>query len=484
MRYLRGGSLSRLVRQEGSLSLDRVGIMLNQIASALAVAHADGVVHRDLKPDNILMDESGNYYLSDFGIAKDLGSEALNLTQTGAIIGSPAYLSPEQITGEDITPLSDVYSLGILLHYTLTGEHPFPGKTPTAMLIHQMQDPMPPLTMHREDIPDLLEDVLQRATAKDPSERFGSVMELALAFNRTLRDQVGSTSQIDHLTSAEASLIITGLTPADVKNPYKGLKAFDEADSDEFYGREELTERLINRITPQDERSRGENLLVVVGPSGSGKSSVVKAGVIPSLRDGAFIGNEVASGSEDWFYTELVPGVHPMEEMEAALLRIAVNPPESLLQQLESDERGLVRAIKRVLPDDDTQLVIFIDQFEEVFTLTETEEERTHFLNSLMCAIQEPRNRVRVVVTLRADFYDRPLSYFEFGELVREHTEVVLPLSAQELENSIVRPAHRVGVTLEAGLTAAIISDVREQPGALPLLQYAIKITQLNYHPS
>ncbi|MEL6269314.1 MAG: WD40 repeat domain-containing protein, partial [Chloroflexota bacterium] len=89
----------------------------------------------------------------------------------------------------------------------------------------------------------------------------------------------------------------------------------------------------------------------------------------------------------------------------------------------------------------------------------------------------EPRNRLRLIITLRADFYDRPLSYFEFGELVREHTEVVLPLSAQELENAIVRPAQRVGVTLEPGLTSAIVADVREQPGALPLLQYAL--TQL-----
>ncbi|MEM6528212.1 MAG: protein kinase, partial [Chloroflexota bacterium] len=476
MRYLKGGSLSRMVRHGGPLSMEQAGIMLNQIASALAVAHSDGVVHRDLKPDNILLDETGNYFLSDFGIAKDLGSEGINLTQTGAIIGSPAYLSPEQITGEDITPLYDVYSLGILLHYTLTGEHPFPGKTPTAMLIHQMQDPMPPLQMHREDIPDALEEVLQRTTAKDPGQRYTSVMELALAFNRALKREVGSTSQVDQLLSTDAGIIITGLTPADAKNPYKGLKAFEEADADEFYGRETLTERLIQRITPQD-NDRGDNLLVIVGPSGSGKSSVVKAGIVPRLREGAFPGNDVMSSSDDWFYVELVPGNHPMEEMEAALLRVAVNPPESLLEQLESDERGLVRAIKRVLPDDDSQLVLFIDQFEEVFTLTETEEERRHFLSSLMRAIQEPRNRLRVIITLRADFYDRPLSYFEFGELVREHTEVVLPLSAQELESAIVRPAQRVGVSLEPGLTSAIVADVREQPGALPLLQYAL--TQL-----
>ena len=477
MRYLRGGNLTDLIKRDGPLSFERAGIMLNQIASALAVAHASGVVHRDLKPDNILLDESGNHYLTDFGIAKDIGAESMDLTQTGTIIGSPAYLSPEQITGDEVTPLSDVYSLGILLHYALTGEHPFPGKTPTAMLVHQMKDPLPLLEVRRADAPDALEDVLQRATAKDPDSRYTSVMELAIAFNRALRDDASSTSELERLTTVEARLIITGMDSRDIQNPYKGLKAFEEADANDFYGRGELTETLIDRLRPKDDVNDGDHLLVVVGPSGSGKSSVVKAGVIPQLRNGAIESMDGSTGSEDWFYSEFVPGAHPMEELEAALLRVAVNPPESLLQQLESDERGLIRAVKRVLPDDTGQLVLFIDQFEEVFTLCESEEERKHFLNSLLKAVEEPRNRLRLIITLRADFYDRPLSYHEFGQLVREYTEVVLPLSPQELEQAIVNPAAKVGVVLETGLASAIVADVREQPGALPLMQYAL--TQL-----
>ncbi len=477
MRYLRGGSLTQLIRQDGPLSLERAGAMLNQIASALAVAHNSGVIHRDLKPDNILLDEAGNHYLSDFGIAKDIGGQNVNLTQTGTIIGSPAYLSPEQITGEDVTPLSDVYSLGILLHYALTGEHPFPAKTPTAMMIHQLQDPVPLLKSRRDDVTDHLEEVLQRATAKDPAMRYTSVMELALAYNRALRDTDASTSEIQRVMATDGGLILTGLSPQQVKNPYKGLKAFDEADSGDFFGREELTERLVERLLPQGAAAVGERLLVIVGPSGSGKSSVVKAGLIPALRRGAIPANDAVTSSTDWFYTEMVPGNHPMEEMEAALLRVAVNPPESLLHQLHEDERGLLRAIKRVLPDDNSQLVIVIDQFEEVFTLTEDDELRQHFLNSLMEAANEPRSRLHLILTLRADFYDRPLSYYEFGEMVRQHTEVVLPLSARELENAIVLPARQIGVMLEAGLATAIADDVREQPGALPLLQYAL--TQL-----
>lgn len=470
MRYLRGGSLSQLIRENGPLSFSEASRMLTHIAAALTVAHNSGVIHRDLKPDNILLDESRNYYLTDFGIAKDVGKDT-KLTQTGTIIGSPAYLSPEQITGESVTPLSDVYSLGILLHYALTGEHPFPGKTPTAMLVHQMQDDMPTLNMHLENVPPLLEDVLQRATAKDPGARYTSALELATEFNRALRSDIGSTSQIQRLNTSEINVIVTSMA-SDAKNPYKGLKAFEEADSMDFFGRDKLIERLINRLSPKTEFSDGDQILVVVGPSGSGKSSVIKAGLIPRLRRGAL------PGSENWFYIEMVPGAHPMEEMEAALLRVAVNPPASLLRQLQDDERGLLRAIKRVLPDDSkTELVLVIDQFEEVFTLTTNEAERQHFLNSLLLAVNEPRNRLRLILTLRADFYDRPLSYHAFGELVRQYTEVVLPLSPQELTAAIVQPAQSVGVTLETGLPAAIVADVREQPGALPLLQYAL--TQL-----
>jgi hypothetical protein len=107
----------------------------------------------------------------------------------------------------------------------------------------------------------------------------------------------------------------------------------------------------------------------------------------------------------------------------------------SLIEQLRADQRGLLRAIKRVLPGDDkTQLLLVIDQFEELFTLVEREEVRAHFLDSLMAALDDPHSRLRVILTLRADFHDRPLQYRRFGELLRQRTEIVLPLSPAELE--------------------------------------------------
>ena len=157
------------------------------------------------------------------------------------------------------------------------------------------------------------------------------------------------------------------------------------------------------------------------------------------------------------------------------MLRVAVNPPDSLLAQLREDKRGLLRAVRRCLPDDpNVELVLVIDQFEEVFTLVQDEAMRAHLLDSLTTAVLDERSRLRVIVTLRADFIDRPLSYVDFGELLRQRSEFVLPLTPDELEQAIVGPAERVGLQFESGLVSAILRDVSDQPGALPLLQYAL----------
>src|SRR5262249_18780969 len=155
-------------------------------------------------------------------------------------------------------------------------------------------------------------------------------------------------------------------------------------------------------------------------------------------------------------------------------LRVADTPPVSLLEQLEDGERGLLRALKRILPDDDSELVLVLDQLEELFTLVEDDERRAHFLTIIERAVADPRSRLRVVTTLRADFYDRPLLYSGFAELLRDHVEAVVPLKPDEFERAISGPAGRVGATLEAGLLAEMIADVADEPGALPLLQYAL----------
>ena len=466
MRFLRGGSLRTLLNQR-PLSLIEAGRILDQLSGALALAHRHDVVHRDIKPDNILFDEEGNAYLTDFGIAKDLRGDS-NLTQADVVVGSPAYLSPEQVRAEEVTSRSDIYSLGILLYEMLTGKHPFEEERPTVLLLKHLNEPLPPLRDVLDDIPEGIEKVIQRATAKQPEDRYPDVLSLAAAFRQTLL--LGETNGISSLypgiTTPSVSVDPTlRLEELEADNPYKGLEAFEEVDTANFFGREALVNNLLTRLRSQQS---GEHFLAVIGPSGSGKSSVVKAGVIPRMRQGTL------PGSSNWFVVEMEPGTHPLEELEATLLRIAVNPPSSLLAQLKEDTRGLLRAARRTLPDDHSELFLFIDQFEQVFTQAVDKDEVAHFLDSIVTAVTDKSSRLRVVITLRADFYDRPLLYPAFGDLVRRFSEVVLPMTAEELEQAIVGPAHRVGVVLEPGLANQIITEVSEQPGALPLLQYAL----------
>ena len=259
-----------------------------------------------------------------------------------------------------------------------------------------------------------------------------------------------------------AAVRLTPAVPGEITaNPYKGLRAFEEGDAADFFGREELVEQLVKRLGQT-------RFLAVVGPSGSGKSSVVRAGLLPAIRRGDI------PASEGWRIADMFPGAHPLDGLEAALLRAAPGPPSGLMDQLERDEHGLHRAVLRLLPSDGSELVLLIDQFEEVFTLVEDEAVRTHFLGSLEAAATDPRSRLRIVATLRADFYDRPLLYRGFAELFKSRVEAVVPLSPDELERAISGPAGRVDVSLEPGLVAAMLADVAEEPGALPLMEYAL----------
>jgi WD40 repeat protein/serine/threonine protein kinase len=447
MRFLRGGSLRQRVEKNGGLGAQQASSMLDQIAEALSAAHRRGIVHRDVKPENVLLDDEGNAYLSDFGIAKDVSDPHA----TGSVpVGTPAYLSPEQIQGGPITPQTDVYCLGVLLYESLAGRHPFPVGT-LELLQRLLHDQLPSVLTARPELSPAVDEAIAMATSKDPADRYADVVALAAAFREALgveAAEVASAPQIgpDH-------------------NPYKGLRPFDEADARDFFGRETLVERLVARLSEDVDGSR---FLGVVGPSGSGKSSVVRAGLVPALRQGAL------PGSDRWFFVEMTPGAHPFEELEAALRRIAIDPPGSLVEQLEFDERGFLEAVERALPADGSELLLVIDQFEGLFMTVEDEERRARFMASLVSAALDPLSRIRIVITLRGDFYDRPLGYQAFGELLGARTQTVGPLSPQELERAVAGPAERVGLMAEPALLAEVVADAADRPGALPLLEFAM----------
>lgn len=184
MRYLEAGTLKKIM-ERGQMSLSQIDHLFTQLVDALAYAHAHGVIHRDLKPSNVLVDADGNVFLTDFGIAKLLESNA-NLTQADAIIGTPDYISPEQATGVKVDQRSDLYSLGIMLYEMVTGRVPFKADTPLAVIMKHVNEPLPIPSKIKPDIHPAIEKVILKALAKEREDRFATAGEFAAAWKSAL----------------------------------------------------------------------------------------------------------------------------------------------------------------------------------------------------------------------------------------------------------------------------------------------------------
>lgn len=201
LEYIGGPTLADLM--DVGLDDERIPDLLDQVAAGLDYAHARGVIHRDIKPGNMLMTDDGRVVLADFGLAWLL--EGAHLTLTGGVIGTPEYMSPEQAGGNPIDHRSDVYGLGVVLYEMLVGERPFVAETPIGVLLMHLQDQPPSLLEARPDLPVAVADVVAKALVKDPNERYGSAGELARGFRAAF---VGVSGERAGVTEAAGPLMV------------------------------------------------------------------------------------------------------------------------------------------------------------------------------------------------------------------------------------------------------------------------------------
>lgn len=191
MRNMTGGSLADQIKQ-GAFSVQDTARIIERIAKGLAYAHKKGIVHRDLKPGNVLFDDSGDPFISDFGVAK-LADAAQNVTGSG-VIGTPAYMSPEQAQSGKVDGRSDIYALGAIIYEMLTGEHPYKADTPMGVVIKHITDPVPEILRDHPDVSPEVDEVVKKAMSKDPEQRYATTIELAKALNKAAFGDEGNVT--------------------------------------------------------------------------------------------------------------------------------------------------------------------------------------------------------------------------------------------------------------------------------------------------
>jgi serine/threonine protein kinase len=186
--FIEGENLRELIRREGALEVERTLAIVTSVADALTKAHERGVIHRDVKPHNIMIDTDGGVHLLDFGLARGVGIDMKTITVSGMIVGTPEYMSPEQFEGSRVDARSDIYSLGVVMFQMLTGALPFEGDTPMALALkHTRQVPPDPRSI-REDLPPWLGRIILRCLEKDQRKRYPNAEELTAALNKVRGD--------------------------------------------------------------------------------------------------------------------------------------------------------------------------------------------------------------------------------------------------------------------------------------------------------
>ncbi len=468
-----GTSLDKLPRPMG---WRQVGELALGITRGVAAAHASGILHRDIKPSNVMFGERGEVRILDFGIAK-LSSEAalptaklaapqldrhddpdatrdpdhpdedaaanaevhasgvataatlagkhaaLPHTVTGALVGTPRYLAPELWRGEAATVRSDIYALGVTMYELLTGMPPFAEQSVLELERAVTTRAAPSIAAAAADVPDWLATIVDRCLAHEPAARWESAAELAYAIEQGL---VGGPAIPDG-------------------NPSRGLAHFDATHRGVFFGRGADIESIVDRV-------RGESMVVITGDSGIGKSSLCRAGVIPSILAGAL-------DARRWRVVVVSPGRRPMQALTAGL---QVGAAE--------DIAALARSL---VPSADDGLLVFVDQSEELITIADRDEAAR--AGELIGALADGHPNVRVLLAVRGDFLTRVAVLPGLTAPLTRGLHLLRPLTASDIREAIVGPARIKGVRFESqAMVDELVEAVVANPGALPLLQFTL----------
>ncbi|MBW2700167.1 MAG: protein kinase [Deltaproteobacteria bacterium] len=461
LQYLEGHSLRERMGKTPMGVREAVRICL-AVAEALKEAHANHILHRDLKPENVMLGADGRVRVVDFGLAGRVDSQpALNSRGEQKteppeepkarpdVLGTPAYMAPEQWQEEETSGATDVWALGVMLYELIAGHRPYEAPTPVKLALKVCgTDRVPGIDSDR-NLPLGLPKLLGRCLEKNPADR---------PVAAELVDLLWAVLHPEEAAATEA------------ESPFRGLLPFAENHSHLFFGRETEVASFI-------ERMRVQCLLPVVGPSGAGKSSFVQAGVIPRLRER---GPAVVLSFR--------PGSKPFEALASRIVsaRRAATPDASqpnqsagmseedqLARQVRASPQLLNLVLHRLARQRKAQVVLFVDQLEELWALVPDEEERRAFLLAVSTAADDPAEPVRVIFTLREEFLSRLSEAVGVSGLIGRFV-VLGRMNENELGEVLCRPLQSVGYSYDdVGLVGRMIQEVKGEPACLPLLQFA-----------
>jgi hypothetical protein len=464
LEYLEGSSLEHYLDGR-ALPVTRAVELILPVVRALVHAHEAGIVHRDLKPANIFVTRAGTVKVLDFGVAKALAESDVEppeperetpaehptdatFTEVGSEVGTARYMAPEQWGVDAVDGRTDLWAVGLVLYEMVAGSSPLAQHNTQELRAWARTDEhIRSVGEVVADLPEQLVRIIDRCLRKSKSERFATAREL--------------------LEALESSLVDPGVRAlGEGECPYPGLAAFEQADADRYFGRSAEIRRAMAHLPDRP-------LLAVIGPSGLGKSSFVRAGLIPALRN----------SGEAWEVFSIRPGRRPLLSLAHLCARLATGSPSvrehdddpaALVERLRARPGVLGARMRERARERQTRILVVVDQFEELYTLAADAEDRSTFAHCLLAVADDATSPLRVVISMRSDFLDRVAEHEGLADEITRGLMLLPAMDRSAIRSALVLPAELAGYRFEdAAMVEAMLDALEATAGSLSLLQFA-----------